>query len=248
MIIKFFQLNHAVSKAFDKLLPASYTLDGNRDFVASFAPPYITMGCRLIDIGGGKTPFLSLKTKAHLKIHVTGVDISLEELARAPVGAYDETLCVDITKAVGDENGDVCVCQAVLEHVRDTEAGIRAISSFLREEGVALVFVPSRNAIYARLNKMLPQALKKKVLFWIYPSASKNQGFPSYYDRCTPKEFKLLAKNAGLELIQERCYFVSSYFSFFFPLYMAWRLWTIVFRLVADEQAAETFCMAFKKI
>ena len=45
-----------------------------------------------------------------------------------------------------------------------------------------------------------------------------------------------------------RPYFRSSYFTFFFPLHVAWRVWLLVFRFFAREQAAETFSLALRKI
>ena len=56
-----------------------------------------------------------------------------------------------------------------------------------------------------------------------------------------------MARAAGLEVETEKHYFVSSYFEFFAPLYVLWRIWMLVFRRVAGAQAAETFAMALKK-
>lgn len=248
MLRNFIQLNISASKAFDKLLPALFSVDGNRDFVDNFAPIYIAPGSRVVDVGGGKNPFLSLDKKKELRANVTGVDISKEELLQASDGLYDNIICADISKTKYVDNADVCICQAVLEHVLDTEAGIKAIANFLKPGGIALIFVPSRNAIYANLNLLLPETFKKRLLYWVYPNSRRNQGFPSYYDRCTPKHFREMAKMAGLEVVEARYYFVSSYFSFLFPVYIIWRFWIVLFRLMAGEQAAETFSFAFRKV
>ncbi len=107
--------------------------------------------------------------------------------------------------------------------------------------------MPSRNAVYARLNIVLPQSVKQRILYWLFPEMRKCQGFPAYYNNCTPAELKKLAIANGLVIIEERYYFTSSYFSFFFPLYIAWRLWVLFFHALAGEQAAETFCLALQK-
>ena len=41
---------------------------------------------------------------------MVGLDIDADELARAPPGAYDETVCADITRHVGKGDADLVVC------------------------------------------------------------------------------------------------------------------------------------------
>jgi len=247
MFRKFVNWNMKLSQAFDRLLPADYSVDGNSDFKNRFAPGWLTANSRIVDIGGGKNPFISVDQKKALAIHVTGVDISAEELARAPVGAYDITVCGDIAAVTGQADADICICQAVLEHVRDVEAAFGSIASFLKPGGVALVFVPSRNAVFARLNLALPERIKRWVLFAVFPHTHRDQGFRSHYNHCTPARFHALAHAAGMHVAAARYYYVSSYFSFFFPLYVLWRVWMLLFRRIAGVQAAETFSMALKK-
>lgn len=247
MLRRFIQLNISASRAFDKLLPDYFSIDGNRDFVDNFALRHINNGSTVVDVGGGKSPFLTLEKKSELQVTVIGIDISEEELNQAPSGAYDSIICADIGKVKGGGDADIVICQAVLEHVMDTGAAIKAIASCLKSGGTALIFVPSRNALYAKLNLLLPEEFKKRLLYWVYPNSRRNQGFTSYYDRCTPKQFKAMAKTAGLEVIDARYYFVSSYFSFLFPIYVAWRSWMVAFKLIAGEEAAETFSFALRK-
>lgn len=248
MIRRFINWNIRLSRGFDQLLPADYKIDGNSDFKNSFAPGWLKPNLRVVDIGGGKNPFITVDQKAVLGIHVTGVDISALELEKAPTGAYDITICGDISKATGTGDADLCICQAVLEHVQDVEAAFIAIASFLKPGGVALIFVPSRNAVFARLNLILPERFKRYLLFTIYPQTQRDQGFPSYYNRCSPSGFRSMATSASFEIQESKYYYVSSYFRFFAPLYVLWRAWILLFRRVAGEQAAETFCMALKKI
>lgn len=236
-----------LSRSFDRLLPADYNIDGNSDFKHRFAPTWLKSNTRVVDIGGGKNPFIALDKKQALTIHVTGVDISAQELARAPIGAYDAVLCGDIATIVGPSDADICICQAVLEHVRDVEGAFVSIASFLKPGGVALIFVPSRNAVFARLNLLLPERLKRFLLFTIFPDTQRDQGFPSYYNRCTPAGFQAMAQAAGLEIQEVKYYYASYYFTFFAPLHVLWRAWILLYRSVAGDQAAETFSVAFKK-
>ncbi len=237
-----------LSRTFDKLLPEKYRIDGNQDFIRSFVPQYLKPNLKIYDIGGGKNPYLSLEKKTELGATIVGLDIDANELQHAPQGIYDEVVCADITNYKGHQDADLVICQALLEHVKDVEKAFASIASILKPGGIALIFVPSRNALYARLNLLLPQTIKKQLLHTIYPHTKRLQGFPSYYDRCTPKDFHTLAKQYQFDLQEERFYFISSYFSFFFPAYLLWRIWILGFHLLFGTQSAETFSMALKKI
>jgi 2-polyprenyl-6-hydroxyphenyl methylase/3-demethylubiquinone-9 3-methyltransferase len=236
------------SRRFDALLPAEYQVDGNRDFVENWIAPRLRPGAVVYDIGGGKNPAIPVSEKRRLGLRVTGIDIDAGELARAPEGAYDEAIAADITAYRGRGDGDLIVCQALLEHVPDTRAAMQAIAGILKPGGTALLFLPSRNAVFARINLLLPEAVKRKALFTVFPSTERDQGFPAYYNRCTPAEFRKMAGECGLAVDVCKPYFRSSYFTFLFPLHLAWRAWIALFRMVRREQAAETFSLALRKL
>lgn len=236
-----------LSRAFDRMIPEKYRLDGNRYFIEKFVPPYLQNGLIVYDIGGGKNPYISQETKQKLKLKIIGLDIDKNELNRAPVGAYDKTVCADITQHQGQGDADLVICQALLEHVKNVDQAFAAIASILKPGGLALIFVPSRKALYAQLNLLLPESAKKKILYTIYPKTRESQGFSSYYDQCTPRDFRRLAQQHNLSVEKESFHYISSYFSFFFPLYLFWRIWILSFHALAGEQAAETFCMALRK-
>lgn len=237
-----------LSKKFDQCLPESYRVDGNDDFRDKMVFRHLADDIVIYDVGGGKQPFLNLDQKKEMRAKIIGLDISQEELERAPEGIYDATLVADIANYKGQGDGDIIICQAVLEHVHDVEAAFQSINSLLKKGGKALIFVPSGNAVYAKLNMLLPEKLKKAILFAIFPHTQKAQGFKAYYDHCTPKDFRRFAKKYGFEVEEMNCFFISSYFSFFFPFYLIWRLWILFFRFVAKEQAAETFSVVLKKM
>ena len=232
-----------LSAKFDLLLPSDMRVDGNSHFITDFAPPYLQAGSTVIDIGGGKNPYIGPDKKSCLQLHVVGLDVDATELAQAPPGAYDATICADIQRYRGNGDADVVICQSLLEHVENVSMAFAAIASMLKPGGKALIFVPSRNALFARLNLLLPENLKRRLLFTIFPSTRRSQGFKSYYDQCTPAAFKSLAQKNGLIVAEARLYFISSYFSFFFPAYLLWRIWILLFRAISGEQSAETFSM-----
>ena len=235
-----------LSRRFDMCLPARFTIDGNQDYLR-MTPSRINAGTTIWDLGGGKHPLIDPAVKGDKRLRVVGLDISAEELTVAPAGAYDEIVVADISKFRGRGDADLVFCQALLEHVRDTAAAFEGISSILKPGGTAIVFTPSRNAAFARLNLLMHQRLKERLLFAIYPDARGQQGFPAYYDRCTPREFRRMAEAAGLRVTDVHLYYQSNYFNFAFPIHLVWRFWVLLFALVAPDSAAETFTMTFKK-
>jgi SAM-dependent methyltransferase len=237
-----------LSYAFDeRFISAPFRLDGHDDFTEAFMPPYLSPGLVVYEIGGGKQPLIPVEKKRGLGVKVIGLDIDAGELARAPAGAYDRIICADIQKYRGAEDADVAICHAVLEHVACQRAAIEGVFSVLKPGGLALVWVPSRNACYARLNLLLPERLKRAILFYLYPPAEKEQGFKAYYDCCTPRQFRALAGERQAAVIDERYYFRSSNFTCLFPMFVLWRLWVYAFHFLAGEQACESFSFAIRK-
>jgi len=241
----FIQANRWLSGKTHGLLGSRYTTDGNADFRREIPAGYVIDGATVYDIGGGKQPFFSAEARAAHCLRVVGVDISAEELACAAPGLYDERWAVDVTELRGAGDGDLVVCQALLEHVKDVERAVAAIRTCLAPGGHVCVFVPCRNALFARLNRLLPEGLKRRILFAIYPHTARAQGFPSYYDRCTPDELDRLFRAVGLELVEERLYYVSKYFFFFYPAYLVWQLWILVASRVAPRRLCETMSLVY---
>jgi SAM-dependent methyltransferase len=243
----------ALSQAFDRrFLPPEFAVDGNQDFIHRLFRSHLFPGATVVEVGGGKNPLISTGEKRELGLRVIGIDISARELSAAPPGVYDRTICCDITRYSGDVQADVAICAALLEHVRDTGAALRAIGTLLKPKGVALIFVPCRNAVYARINQITPESLKRWLLKAIYGDFSDVEagltGFPAYYDRCTPRDICRMAQVSGFSVQGLRVYFASGYFQFLPPLYVAWRLWQLAFRRIAGDQAAETFSVVLRKV
>ena len=245
---KFIDFNKYISRRFDEMLPEEFRVDGQAHFREEFVPPHIPEGAIVYDIGGGRRPLLSAQEKERRGLRVVGLDIDGGELMRAPRGAYDATIQTDITQYQGCETADVVICQALLEHVADTKSAFAGLASILKKDGVALLFTPSKTSLYARVNLLLPESLKQKLLRLLYPELAERSGFPGRYHRCTLSEFEEMARGQGLDVVQKRAYYYSAYFSFFAPLHVLWRLWLWVFYLISRERAAETFSLALRKM
>jgi SAM-dependent methyltransferase len=238
-----------LSRTFDRWLPQEYTTDGNDDFRDNVLPLYITRNMVIYDVGGGSRPYVDVSLKRERNLTVVGLDIDAEELRAAPAGTYDTTVCADITRYDGRKDADLVICRAVMEHVRDTNKAFAALVTIVKPGGRVAIFVPSRNALFARLNLLLPEPLKRSLLFRIFPDKRRMRegGFKAYYDKCSPKQFSRMAGVHGFQIEFQKSYFISSYFSFFLPAYLLWRLWIVSFRAIMGDQAAETFVMVLRR-
>ena len=168
----------ALSRAFDRLLPESFRIDGSKDFKQRIVPSHLRSGLVVYDIGGGGRPCVDMETKRRLGLKLIGLDIDEEEFAKAPPGLYDHTIVADVTSCQEGDVADLVVCKSTLEHVSDTRAALAAMARLLRPGGTLLVFAPSRNALYARLNVLLPERLKRRLLSTFMPGQADHLARP----------------------------------------------------------------------
>lgn len=153
----------------------------------------------------------------------------------------------DIALYQGKNDADLVICQAVLEHVKDVDSAVKALSSILKPGGHALIFVPCRNALFARINLLLPERAKRALLFRLYPRMSRHQGFPSYYRECTPSGLTRLARKHGLQVDSVTTSWTSEYFYALFPAYLVWRAWLTIARSLGMRDFCETFSIVLTK-
>ena len=247
MLSTFIDWQIGLSRRFDRLLPEKYRIDGHDDFRDNVLPRHIGSDLLIYDVGGGSRPYVGIDLKEDLNLKVVGLDVDMRELGSAPPGSYDRTICADLTTYRGCNDADLVICQATLEHVRDTERAFAALATIPKPGGRVAIFVPSRNAVFARLNLLLPEGVKRFFLFKIFPRKDRgHEGFKAYYDKCTPRLFARMANRSGFEIELQKSYFISSYFAFFLPAYVLWRLWILSFHTLAGDQAAESFVMVLR--
>jgi SAM-dependent methyltransferase len=234
-------------RAIDVRLPRRLRAIGAHIFRDEVIPRYLGPGKVVWDVGSGSQPTIDAATKARLGLHVVGLDISQEELRKAPPDTLDRAIVADIAIYQGDGCADLVICRSTLEHVRDTGAALRAIASILEPGGLALIFVPCRNAPFALVNRMLRQGLKERLLYTVWPQKNDGHaGFPAFYQDCTPRDLSRLAGQNGLMVRELRTFYNSSYFRFLVPLYLVWRLWTIVAATVSTS-LCEAFIMVLER-
>lgn len=244
MIGRFIRWNTKLCRGFDGLFPFARTpvTLGRHDPKILFVER-----TSIADIGGGKKPFSGLRGLDPAGKRYAGMDLDPDELAAAPAGSYSETHVVDLLDppAALSEQFDFVICRHTLEHVTDTEKAIATLVRLLRPGGVCFIHLPCRKALFARVNLMLPNETKRRIMHRVFPQKS-GDGFPAYYDRCTPSQIGALVAANGAEVVAESRRYWSSYFSFFLPLFMIWRMLTAL-QYAFDRDYCESFSIVFVK-
>lgn len=178
----------------------------------------------VMDVGAGReTPFAPLLTQ---RAHIIGVDLLAEDMNENR--DLDERVVADVggeglpsSRAV-----DVVCSRMVLEHLEDVEEFVKCVYAALKPGGVTIHLFAGRYAPFALANRLLPDALSKRVLYALKPSSVDVGGFPAHYDRTDPDSVRVLFERAGLEVRDIRVsYDVTPYFEFFVPLFLLGRLW-----------------------
>ena len=247
LVSGFIKFNQRLSLAFDKLLPRSMTVFGTTDFHASLLPKYIEPDWMVYDIGGGKRPFITKDWKSRDNITQIGIDIDESELKKAPDGDYDHIMVEDITSYRGKGDGDAVVSRSTLEHVKHTKPALKGMASTLKPGGIIIAFAPCRNALFAKLNLIIPEKPKHKLLAAIYGEQAKVMGFKAYYDDCSPSRMEKNIKDLGLEIVERRIYWMSNYFMVFAPFHILWRIYQLIMRKAGMDDLCEGFAYVLRK-
>ena len=204
----------------------------------------IRTNSKVADVGGGKKPAKNIVNRTDLSCaKYDGYDIDIDELTQAKK-YYSEIFVTDLTISgnVAKETYDYVVCLNTLEHVKDASNAVENLANMLSNGGFLYLKLPCRHALFAQLNLILPNELKKSVMHLIFPSKI-GDGFQAYYHKSTPNEMIKVCTESGLEVVHMAYVRWSSYFSFFFPLYVIWRIYTLVQRLCLRD-----YCESFEII
>ncbi len=133
------------------------------------------------------------------------------------------------------------ICEAVLEHVKNNTQAIKNISELTANKGTIALFIPSRYALFAVINRWLPESIKRKLLFSIFPGTEHAQGFPAYYNQCTSKKITRLLEDNNVVIQKVINYYHCTYFSFFLPAHILWRLYQLISYGLLRSRASESF-------
>jgi SAM-dependent methyltransferase len=142
---------------------------------------------RVLEIGGGANPALPLDFVEEYGVEYVVLDISPEELAKAPDGY--STVQADIASPRLDIAGgyDLVFSKMVAEHVPDGRVFHANVLGLLAEGGTAFHFFPTLYAPPFVVNRLLPERLSERVLLLLQSGRhreGRNAKFPSHYSWC----------------------------------------------------------------
>lgn len=159
---------------------------GYQQFLERFTATRPTIR-RVLEIGGGANPALSIEFIEKHRLEYTILDISAAELAKAPDGYLK--LRADIT----DENllipevYDFVFSKMLAEHVSSGVIFHKNVMRLLCNSGVAFHYFPTLYALPCVINRLLPESLGEKFL-QLFQGSRQADGrtakFKAYYSWC----------------------------------------------------------------
>jgi SAM-dependent methyltransferase len=179
----------------------------------------------VLDVGCGKTSFITDEMKRDGLCLLYGMDLSAEEMNQND--ALDERIVYDACNGSYERDlapyaktFDLIVSHTFLEHVNDPETTHRLLAFLLKDTGMAIHLYPTLFDPFLTLNHVLPGWLTKPALMILQPSRAQTGKFPSRYKYCRAYspglQFKY--KKLGFEVQDYRNFYGTDYLRRFFPL------------------------------
>jgi SAM-dependent methyltransferase len=153
---------------------------------------------RVLEVGAGANPLFPPEFLERHGLSYTALDISAEELAKAPAcyGKLQGDIC-STALPVPEQGFDFVFSRMLAEHVRDGEAFHRNVLRLLAPGGRAFHFFPTLWAPPFVLNRLLPERLAETVLNAVQPGRERSgyhAKFPAYYHWCRGPTTSQLAR------------------------------------------------------
>jgi 2-polyprenyl-3-methyl-5-hydroxy-6-metoxy-1,4-benzoquinol methylase len=142
---------------------------------------------RICEIGGGANPALPLEFLRQHGLDYTVLDISQEELNKAPEGYTKVQADIASRDFNLTGNYDLVFSKLLAEHVADGEQMHRNIWKILADDGYAFHHFPTLYTVPFLLNRLAPEQWSEQVLLHLAPNrarSSKWAKFPAYYSWC----------------------------------------------------------------
>lgn len=167
---------------------------------------------KICEIGGGASPLLPLSFIQEHNLDYTILDISPEELAKAPDG-YKKVVA-DISSPDFNNEGDydLVFSKFLAEHVASGLLFHQNVKTILAEGGYAFHYFPTLYNIPFAVNLAFPEALSEKILLYFQPmrvKEGKKGKFPAHYSWCYGPT------KSSIERFLKLGYSIESYTGFF---------------------------------
>lgn len=248
---RFISVNRNLSQRLERLFPCNRPDDLAilySDAVVDYLGQ-IPQSSRVVDLGAGRRVIYADQVRQNFCVELVGIDVDSAELKLNQ--DLDRAIATDVlTEGFPDGTQDAAMITSmmVLEHVVDLETTARQIFAALRPGGFTVHMFSGRNAPFAVINRLLPEALSTAVLATILPEKDDECGFHAFYDRTDPLTAREVFKAAGFEQVNlELRYRFSPYLAFFVPAFVVARVWeTILERLNLKSFASYILLTAYK--
>lgn len=177
-------LAHVVREAWAGSLPPRYDEPRTKVPFEQAVRAQLRPGQRILDLGSGAKPFLAPDERP-AGVHYAGLDISAEELEKAPEGSYDAGYVADAVQRREDlvDSFDLVISYQVLEHVKPLAAVLENMRAYLVPGGTMVSKFSGTFSIFGLVNRVIPH----RVSVWAlhrFLGDDPERVFPAYYDRC----------------------------------------------------------------
>jgi SAM-dependent methyltransferase len=162
----------------------------------------------ICEIGGGANPALPIEQVSRLGIKYSILDVSQDELDKAPPGynlvrgdATDRQL--NLT-----EQYDLVFSKMLMEHIPSARHFHENVRRMLKPGGVAFHFFPTLYAIPFVLNRLLPERFAESIVHTLQPGLRSREGkrskFPAFYQWCRGPTLSQISRlqQAGYEVVE----------------------------------------------
>lgn len=192
----------------------SVAWDGYAAFVEDLVA---TSGARRIcEVGAGARPSLPLEFVESRALDYVILDVSKDELAKAPRGYSKIQADIRSPKLELDGLYDLVLSRMVAEHIDEPETFHANVHNVLAPGGRAFHFFPTLYALPFVVNRILPSVMSLAVLKLLRPQRARNRAkFRVYYAWCRGPTAKQVARFETLG------YIVEAYIGFFGHNYYA---------------------------
>ena len=167
---------------------------------------------KICEVGGGANPALPLDFVEKHDLEYTLLDISEEELEKAPSGYKKLQGDIASSSLNLDAGYDLVFSMQLAEHIKNGHDFHKNVLNLLNDNGYAFHFFPTLYAPPFVVNRILPQNLSNIILIFNDPSRKKEgkRGkFTAYYSWCQgPSE-------SQIKRFQDLGYSVEEYVGFF---------------------------------
>jgi hypothetical protein len=174
-----------------------------------------TAARRVCDVGAGARPTLPPETVAAKGLDYVLLDISGDELAKAPDGYAKLRADISAADFEAREPFDLVVTRMVAEHIEDAETFHTNVGRLLVPNGRAFHFFATLYEVPFVLNRLLPRTLGDEILTALRPpEARRRPKFRAYYRWCRGPTARQIRRftDAGFDVEEYVGFFGHSYY------------------------------------